>query len=395
MFNICPSNCGATINATGKDCCAGNKSRKAAIKAILFLSCMVNPETVDLSNETQVKELRAQGKLGALIRIVGQKADTSFQKKVIDGCAPEKIVGATQQITWEDYEFDQANDCFDFYNQIQEEAHLFFAGYYTCDGQFFGWINQFSGQSDHIIPPNSNDLQYWKGQIMWNDVSQLKPISSPNLIEWLCGSDTTEGDFTPDVVQDEFIVNPDTAGHVVNLEFMRDEDCVGVITTTVETSDPGIVVAPVPSAGGLTANTTFDVGGVPVGDYTITFTSTGCGKTKVVTVPVKVRTASPSFRLSTGASVSVSAGGSVDVPYIIDNEGCTGDITVSLLSVTPAEAGITATPVVESSTPDYGQVSNNLTIDVDGGVSPGFYTLIIQASGCSVTKQAATLIEVL
>jgi hypothetical protein len=177
---ICNSTCAPSLPSSYAGGC-GIVTRKGGIEKFAFIKC--DYEFTDIESRTEWIAAVASGDVVFSGLVLGQKAKGSFTKKRIASCQPEAVVGAEKQITFQDYNTDTVTTpgpgclAYNFWNEILTNASNYRFGYYTCDGFFYGVIDNFQIEIDEVIEDNNTGAIYFDGTILWNDVEMVCPVA--------------------------------------------------------------------------------------------------------------------------------------------------------------------------------------------------------------------------
>lgn len=163
---LCVETCAPDLPESYAGGC-GVTLRNGGISKLVFIKCDYEFDTI--TDRTEWIAAIAAGNVVLSGLLVGQKPKGSFTKKRITSCGPEAIVGGEKTVTFQDYNSD-IEDCADvaFWNQIQSNATNYRFGYYTCDGFFYGPIDNFQVEIDQVIEDNNTGSIFWDGTITWN-----------------------------------------------------------------------------------------------------------------------------------------------------------------------------------------------------------------------------------
>jgi hypothetical protein len=163
---LCVTECAPDLPVSYTGGC-GVTLRNGGISKLAFIKC--DYEFTDIASRTEWEAAIASKNVVLTGLLVGQKPKGSFTKKRITSCGPEAIVGGEKTITFQDFNSDAA-DCadVDFWNAIQLNATNYRFGYYTCDGYFYGPIDNFQVEVDQVIEDNNTGSIFWDGTITWN-----------------------------------------------------------------------------------------------------------------------------------------------------------------------------------------------------------------------------------
>ncbi len=168
---LCPSTCAPPLPESITGGC-GITPRSGGISKFAFVKC--DYQFTDISNRTEWIDAVADENVVFTGLLLAQKPKGSFTKKRISSCAPEQLVGKENQITFQDFNSDLA-DCKDitFWNTIVQNSSSYQFGYYTCDGYFYGLVDEFSLEVDQVIEDNSTGNIFFDGTISWLDLNML------------------------------------------------------------------------------------------------------------------------------------------------------------------------------------------------------------------------------
>jgi hypothetical protein len=125
------------------------------------------------------------------------------------------------------------------------------------------------------------------------------------------------------------------------------------------------------------------------GQYSLTITGTGGGKTHPVTVTLTVAQA-PDFRIDVSPSSQTALQGQT-TSYSVNVVGLNGFNSQVSLSVAGLPAGVVSVFTVPSSLPDY---SSTLTLTIPGDSPTGSFALTITGSGGGLTRDANVILMV-
>ena len=168
---LCPSTCAPPLPESITGGC-GITTRNGGSSKIAFVKC--DYIFTDISNRTEWETAVANEDVVFSGLLLAQKPKGSFTKKRISSCAPEQLVGKENQITFQDYNSDP-EDCKDvtFWNTIVNASSSYQMGYYTCDGYFYGLVEEFSIEVDQVIEDNTTGNIFFDGTISWLDLNML------------------------------------------------------------------------------------------------------------------------------------------------------------------------------------------------------------------------------
>jgi hypothetical protein len=168
---LCPSSCAPALPASISQGC-GITTRNGGISKFAFVKC--DYTFTDYESRSEWEAAIASGDVVLTGLLLAQKPKGSFTKKRISSCAPEQLVGKENQVTFQDYNSDPES-CLDitFWNTIVNASSSYQFGYYTCDGYFYGLVEEFSIEVDQVIEDNSTGNIFFDGTISWLDLNML------------------------------------------------------------------------------------------------------------------------------------------------------------------------------------------------------------------------------
>jgi hypothetical protein len=160
---ICNSTCAPNLPESYSGGC-GIVTRPGGIQKLVFIKC--DYTFTAITNVTEWEAAVTSGDVVFSGLILGQKPKGSFTKK---------------QLTFQDYNTDTITPgggclAYDFWNTILSEPSSYKFGYYTCDGYFYGVINDFQIEIDEVIEDNNTGSTYFDGTILWNSIEMLCPV---------------------------------------------------------------------------------------------------------------------------------------------------------------------------------------------------------------------------
>ena len=172
---ICNTLCAPDLPASYTGGC-GITTRPGGVKQIIFIKC---DETWDWTlRSAWVTAVAANNAVFSGL-ILGQKPKGSFTKKRVASCQPESVVGGEKTLTFQDYNTDSTpGGCavYDFWNTFQSQSSNYKMGYYSCDGYFYGPINDFTIEIDEVIEDNNTGSTYLDGSLAWNSITMICPV---------------------------------------------------------------------------------------------------------------------------------------------------------------------------------------------------------------------------
>jgi hypothetical protein len=168
---LCPSTCAPALPESITGGC-GITVRNGGISKFAFVKCDYTFTDIDSRAEWEAAVESGDVVFSGLL--LAQKPKGSFTKKRISSCAPEQLVGKENQVTFQDYNSDPLL-CKDitFWNTILNASSSYQWGYYTCDGYFYGLVDEFSIEVDQVIEDNTTGNIFFDGTISWLDLNML------------------------------------------------------------------------------------------------------------------------------------------------------------------------------------------------------------------------------
>lgn len=168
---LCPSTCAPDLPESITGGC-GITVRNGGISKFAFVKC--DYVFADIASRSEWEAAVTDGNVVFSGLLLAQKPKGSFTKKRISSCAPEQLVGKENQVTFQDYNSDPT-ECKDitFWNTIVNASSSYQWGYYTCDGYFYGLVDEFSIEVDQVIEDNTTGNIFFDGTISWLDLNML------------------------------------------------------------------------------------------------------------------------------------------------------------------------------------------------------------------------------
>lgn len=259
---ICSADCTKLPPRPVKEGC-GIDTRPGGINRLVFASCRTQFDNIlDLSEWC---EKVTQGEIVVTNPISGQKPKGSFTKKRISSCQPESVTGVERSITFQDFGADDvAFTDFSFWNAILKDTSLYQVGWLTCDGLFFGFVNQFTLEVDHVIEDTNLGSSFWDGSLMWTGFEHIEPVYVPGLLGVLQGNCGQVPNFS---ICETPIVSPAGPLTLCSVEGFN-LSTPFVLHATYQWFNGG---TPIPGATGREINV------LTPGSYTVQLTIPGCG----------------------------------------------------------------------------------------------------------------------
>jgi hypothetical protein len=176
---ICPSACAPSLPTNYSGGC-GIVTRPGGIKKFVMIKC--DYEFTDITDLEEWAAAVTSGDVVASGLVLAQKPKGSFTKKRITSCEPEAVVGGEKTITFQDYNTDTVTEGgagilhYDFWNTIISQTQNYRFGFITCDGYFYGPIDNLQIEIDEVIEDNDNGNTFFDGTISWNSVVMNAPV---------------------------------------------------------------------------------------------------------------------------------------------------------------------------------------------------------------------------
>ena len=286
MISCSPSCAVLPPRPAGEGC--GKTLRPGGIARLIFAAC--NVSFTNILDPAEWCQLVGEGKIVVSGEVVGQKAKGNFTKKRTSSCSPETVTGIERAVTFMDYGGDLENSTdFDFYNGIQRNPSLYKFGYLTCDGYFYGFIDQFSTEIDVVTEDSNLGSTMWDGTISWQGYDMVKPVYIPNLINYLQHNCSDVPNYAPCATS--LVVTYDTdilcgaGGIVLTAQYYVDA------TYQWYLDPPGL-----PANAAIAGATGFQYVAEEEGDYTCIITRGSCAP--VTTTVVAITSSLPTFAVS-------------------------------------------------------------------------------------------------
>lgn len=271
----------------------GLKTRSGGISRLVFAAC--NLEFNDINDTAEWCQYVAEGRIVMSSPVVGQKPKGTATKKRLSSCQSESVIGFERTVTFIDNaaDNDEFRD-FDFYNVLSENPSLYKFGFITCEGFFYGFVDDFTIEVDHVIEDNNLGNSFWDGIISWTGFKMLKPINIPNLVSILQGNCNQIPNFNP-CTSATLSVPTNVLCTMEGIEMVA----TYYTSTTYAWSYSVDDVAPYVVIPGATMNTFH---AMDPGFYRVTVTRSGC--TPVVLGSGEVTSTRPEFDALIGVVVS-------------------------------------------------------------------------------------------
>lgn len=176
---ICASSCVVTVPTRPTGC--GVTTRQGGIKALAFIVC--DYTFTDIEDAAEWATAITAGNVVLTKELMGELPRASPNKKRVSSCSAERTIGYTRTVAFVDYNTDPnwngaTPTVLDttFWNTLLANPNKYKFGYYTCDGTFYGPVNDFTIDVSNVIPPDNTDVQRWEGTIEFNSLTNLAPV---------------------------------------------------------------------------------------------------------------------------------------------------------------------------------------------------------------------------
>lgn len=109
-------------------------------------------------------------------KLLGSKPKGSFEKKKVSSCTPEQVIAGSKQIDFNDYNADETNfGEYTFWNTILENQTLYKMGYVSCDGLFYGFVEDFTAEIDDEVEEDSKGNTFIGGSLYFDQLKMTVP----------------------------------------------------------------------------------------------------------------------------------------------------------------------------------------------------------------------------
>jgi hypothetical protein len=172
-----------------------SKTRPGGVSRLIFADCALR--FTDLENPSEWCKYVMGGRIGVSNPVTGDVPKPSFQKRRISSCGAETVTGVERTLNFKDLLADEINfSDYDFWNTIQSNISAYQFGYLTCDGKFYGFIDNVSIEVGNVHEETDTGVTMWDGSIMWTKFEEIKPIKIDNLLSILLGQCTDVVNYT-------------------------------------------------------------------------------------------------------------------------------------------------------------------------------------------------------
>lgn len=176
---ICASACAPALPASYTGGCSIIQA-PGGIKMFAFVKCSYTFSDITDKDEWMSAIAADNAVLSGFV--LAQKPKGTFTKKRIASCQPEAVSGAEKTITFQDYNTDTVTAApgpyclaHTFWNTYLQDPGGYKFGYWTCDNQFYGLINDFQIEVDEVIEDTNLGNRFFDGTIFWNDIAMICP----------------------------------------------------------------------------------------------------------------------------------------------------------------------------------------------------------------------------
>lgn len=191
--------------------CGGEDVTNGGISRIVFATCNTRFKNIEDPAEwcTYVK----RGNIVVTSDIMGQMPKGNAIKKKVSSCKPERKIAMENTMTFMDYNIDHKSRQYrdwDFWKDISENESRYKVGFMTCDGRFYGFIDNFTIDVTQVIEDSSTGATFWDGTLGWQSSFSPKPIFIIDHLKYLNAdcSDVPNFDIQTIVQSNDFINGP-------------------------------------------------------------------------------------------------------------------------------------------------------------------------------------------
>ncbi len=191
-MKVCNPACASDIpnNDWSKACSLS--SRGGGIPFLTFFKC--DPDTEfpyaalgdsdsPWSNPANIAWAICNSLLFVTAELLGQKPKGTFVKRRLTSCGPEKTIGGTKTITFNDFNADTAGLIdFDFWDSIVNNVSFLSVGWITCDGRWYQFDGEWDIELDEIIEDTTEGKSFYDGVISMSTADLIKPIIVDGLL---------------------------------------------------------------------------------------------------------------------------------------------------------------------------------------------------------------------
>lgn len=176
-------------------------TRKGGIPFLLFYKCDPDAtfaeDTGDESPWTSLENLRqaiCQENMYVTGELLGQKPKGSTTKRRTSSCSPEQTISGQKQITFQDFNADNANLLdFNFWGGIQANRKFLQIGWVTKDDLLYMSTSPWDIDIDEVSEDNDETgLAFKDGVITINQFAMVEPILVTGIFDFLKNFNNTE-----------------------------------------------------------------------------------------------------------------------------------------------------------------------------------------------------------
>lgn len=172
-MSLCFNSCYPTAPAGITQNCEA-RPRLGGIAYIVFGACDINRDVTELSTLDWCNWYNT-GKITLSNKLIGNKPEASYEKRRINSCSSETVIGITHKIEFEDLTFiGKGQD--NFWGDIVNNPSAYPFGYITCDGYFTGFFDPTAIEISDIIPDSNTEYITYKGAIEFNSLMLPEPV---------------------------------------------------------------------------------------------------------------------------------------------------------------------------------------------------------------------------
>lgn len=192
---LCPSNCAKRPPKSSFSSCQ-TKTRSGGVSRLIFADCAL--KFTDITDPAEWCRYVVGGRITVSNPVTGDVPKPSFQKRRISSCGSETVTGIERTLNFKDLLADElAYTDYDFWNTILLNSSAYQFGYLTCDGKFYGFVENMSIEVSNVREETDTGVTMWEGSLMWTRFDELKPIKIENHSSILLGQCSTVVNFTP------------------------------------------------------------------------------------------------------------------------------------------------------------------------------------------------------
>ena len=177
---ICDSACAPSLPVSYNGGC-GIVTRSSGISKFAFIKC--DYSFTDFSDAAEWTTAITAGDIVGTGLLMAEKPKGDFEKRRVQSCAPEAVVGGTKTINFQDYNTDTVTGGgagvlhYDFWNGILAQPSNFLFAWYTCNQFAYGPVDSFQIEIDEVEENSENGKVYFDGTITYDSVAMTAPTS--------------------------------------------------------------------------------------------------------------------------------------------------------------------------------------------------------------------------